>query len=576
MTNSEKNTHTNDWYRAAIGTAVVAAAAALFIALILTAGYLKTVVVLPEREAELEELRKIAAAQPDNAEVLTLVRELDLRIRQERTRRHDFARRGAILMLAGVALCLASLKCASVIKQKPPHPEPASDQQETQIRHAVLARRAIIAGLLIMGAASAYLVFKPTVNIEDLATGDRPQVPAAPSMEEFYANWPSFRGPDGSGVSTHNNTPTSFDAETGAGILWKTEIPLPGFNSPIVWGDRVFCSGADETALQVYCFDALSGSLLWTADATNVPDRQAQMPEMQEDTGYAASTMVTDGRHACAIFPNGIIAAFDYDGNRLWAKNLGVPDSAYGYASSLAIYRNLVIIQYDQASEEDELSALIAVDIATGETAWQTKRPVPNSWTSPIVAKVADSFRVFTSADPWAIAYDPNNGAELWRYEITANDSAPSPVYSTGYVFAIEPYTTLYALKHDPNDPAAAPQVAWTADDDVPDISSPLSDGSRVYTLTASGHLICYSVADGKLLWEHEFDGDFSASPALADGNIYLLNESGVMYVIAAADEYTEIATSKMKDKFRASPAFANERLFLRGQKHLYCIGKTD
>ncbi len=576
MINSENDTHTNDWYRAAIGTAIVAASVVLFLAALLASSSLKAKVVLPDREAELEELRKIVAAQPDNAEILALVRQLDLRIRQERTRRHDFSSRGALLMLAAVALCLASLKCASALKQKPPHPEPQSDQQKAQVRHAMLARRAITAGLVIMGAASAYLAFEPAVNIEDTGAGNQPPVPSSPSTEEFYANWPSFRGPDGSGVTTHKNIPTSFDSETNAGILWKTQIPLPGFNSPIVWGDRVFCSGADRNTQQVYCFDALSGALLWTADATNVRGRQAQIPEMQEDTGYAASTMVTDGRCACAIFPNGNIAAFDYDGNRLWAKNLGVPDSAYGYASSLAIYRNLVLVQYDQASEEDELSVLIAIDIATGTTAWQTKRPVPSSWTSPIVAKVADSFQLFTSAQTFAIAYDPDSGAELWRFEITATDCAPSPLYSAGCVFAIEPSAALYALKLDPNNPAVAPQVAWTVHDDVPDITSPLSDGSRIYTLATSGRLICYRIADGALLWEHEFDGDFSASPALACGNVYLLNESGAMYVVAAGDEYKEIAVSKMKDRFRASPAFAEGRIFLRAKEHLYCIGKTD
>jgi outer membrane protein assembly factor BamB len=309
---------------------------------------------------------------------------------------------------------------------------------------------------------------------------------------------------------------------------------------------------------------------------TTVPGAQGQVPEMQEETGYAASTMVTDGRHACAIFPNGNIGAFDYDGERIWAKNLGAPQSSYGYASSLAIFRNLVIVQYDQASEEDELSALIAIDIATGTTVWQTKRPVPNSWTSPVVAKVGDSYQVFTSADPFVLAYDPNNGSELWRFEITATDSAPSPIYSTGHVFAVEPYSALIAIKLDPNNVKTAPQVAWTADDDVPDISSPLCDGSRVYTLTAGGHLICYALADGKLLWEHEFDGDFSASPAMAGGNIYLPGELGAMHVIAAADEYREIAISRMDDKFRASPAFADGRIFLRGQNHLYCIGKSD
>jgi len=117
------------------------------------------------------------------------------------------------------------------------------------------------------------------------------------------------------------------------------------------------------------------------------------------EAGYAASTMTTDGQRVYAIFATGDIACFDFYGRRLWAKNLGTPDSSYGYASSLEMFRDRVIIQYDHGTAEDGKSRLIALDGKTGEVVWQTKRPVPNSWTSPILAQTADGYRIITAAD---------------------------------------------------------------------------------------------------------------------------------------------------------------------------------
>ena len=126
-----------------------------------------------------------------------------------------------------------------------------------------------------------------------------------------------------------------------------------------------------------------------------------------------------------------------FEGKEMWSRNLGVPDSTYGYASSLAMYRNLLLIQYDQAAAEDNKSSMIALDTFSGMTVWETKRPVPGSWTSPIVVKIEDQNQLITCGDPWVIAYDPLNGTELWRADCLGTDVAPSPIYAGGLVFGI-------------------------------------------------------------------------------------------------------------------------------------------
>ena len=156
-----------------------------------------------------------------------------------------------------------------------------------------------------------------------------------PSDAEIAKAWPRFRGPGGLGISAYTNVPDAWDAASGKGIVWKTPVPLPGNNSPVVWGKRVFLSGADKHRREVYCFDADSGKLVWRQNVPGTPQSTAKPPEVTDDTGYAAPTTATDGRRVFAIFANGDLAAFDVSGKPAWAKSLGIPENSYGHASSL-------------------------------------------------------------------------------------------------------------------------------------------------------------------------------------------------------------------------------------------------
>jgi outer membrane protein assembly factor BamB len=221
---------------------------------------------------------------------------------------------------------------------------------------------------------------------------DGPAVASYPSIEEVNKNWASFRGPNGSGISVHANIPTTWDGETGQGILWKTKVPVVGNNSPVVWDDRIFLAGGDANDLQVYCYDATSGDHLWTGDVKRVRPKPGEDPyEPFEDTGYSTPTVVTNGRQVCAIFVTGDVGCFDMNGTKLWEKSLGLPDSAYGYAASLAIYQDMIIIQFDQGGMDDGISDMIALDGPSGKVVRKTKRPVANSWSSPMDTGIGDN-----------------------------------------------------------------------------------------------------------------------------------------------------------------------------------------
>jgi len=240
------------------------------------------------------------------------------------------------------------------------------------------------------------------------------------------------------------------------------------------------------------------------------------------------------------------------------------------------MYQNLLLIQYDQGGVEDEKSELIALDGFSGRVVWQTKRPVGNSWSSPIVARIGEQFQIITCADPWVIAYNPADGAELWRAKCLTGDIAPSSIYANGLVFVIEPYSKLVAIKTDGKGDVTKTHIAWISEEGGPDICSPVSNGESIFLLATEGLLECYNVSDGKKLWDKDLKEYFLASPSLVGNNLYLLSEKGVMFIAEAESEYKELAKCELGEKCHASPAFADGRIYIRGVENLYCIGSSN
>lgn len=432
------------------------------------------------------------------------------------------------------------------------------------MREARFGRWAVGICLSAVGTGALVFAFMPTADYDRTGAGG-----GYPTAEEISANWPYFRGPGGLGYSTYTNVPEKFNVESGEGIVFKNAVPIEGFNSPIVWGERVFVSGGNKEVLQVYCYDAANGKLLWTGD---VPRQGGEKVNPMEDTGFAASTMVTDGRRVYAIFATGDIGCFDFTGKRLWAKSLGVPDNSYGHASSLTMYRNLVLVQLDQGQSEDEKSRLIALEGFSGGTVWEVKRRVSGSWTSPIVIETEKGPQIIT-CDPCMIAYNPTNGAELWRADCLGPDVVPSAVYGNGLVFAIHPYTKLVAYRADGTGDVTETHIAWKADEGISDICSPLTNGKVVLLLTTDGYMNCYDATDGKKLWDKDLEEEFFASPSFVGEKVYLLSGKGALIVADILGGYKDVARSELGEKCFASPAFADGRIYIRGEKNLYSIG---
>jgi len=567
------------WRRAAIGAAAAAGAFSVVVcALVLSYSYWSEAAD-PMDSDEMVRLKRALLASPGDEALRQEIRALDLRLREEFFARQRRVAMGGRLLAGGAALTLICLLIAGRLGRRPPCPRGEVEDRDGMFRRAALSSLAVAAVAAGLGAAAGVAVFSsaddPSLSAAETAAGTAP-APTQPAADigpvDAARQWPRFRGPGGLGVAAFDDLPTDFDGRTGKGIRWKTPVLLPGNNSPVVWGRHVFLAGATKTKRELYCFDADSGELLW-ARPVKPAGSPPQAPEVMEDTGYAAPTAATDGEVVCAVFANGDLAAFDFRGRELWSRPLGLPESAYGYAASLLMHNGLLVVQFDQGpGGEASKSELIAFHAGTGKVAWSTPRPVGNSWSTPIVIDVAGGRQIVTAASPWAIAYRPDGGKEIWRADVLGGDVAPSPTFAGGLVFVANTGAYLAAIRPDGQGNVTETHVAWKAEDGLPDICSPLADGRRVYLLETGGYLTCYDAKGGKL-WEHEFGETFKASPSLIGRRVCLLSTGGTFWFVAAADAFKQLATAELGEKSVTTPAFARGRMYVRGEKHLICIG---
>ena len=385
------------------------------------------------------------------------------------------------------------------------------------------------------------------------------------NRESILAQHNSFRGAWGNGVSAQAGLPVDWDGESGRSVAWKKEVPKPGYNSPVIWNEKLFISGADKAAQVVYCYNRHTGEMIWEAESGEIPGSPAEKPRVTDDTGLAASGLATDGRGVFAIFATGDVVCFGMDGKRLWARNLGTPDNHYGHSSSLLVWDGKLFIQYDT----NRGGRVLALNVLTGETLWDTRRSTGISWASPLLVEHKGSFQIVLSADPLVAGYDIRTGEELWSVNCMMGEVGPSPAYSGGLVFAANEYAVLAAI--DLDNPT---ETLWETDEYLPEVASPVASEGLLYIATSYGVLACYDTRTGEKYWEQEYGNGFYSSPVIADGKVYATDMRGVTHICALSKEFRPEGEPALGEKVYSTPAFAGGKLYIRGEKHLYCIGK--
>lgn len=408
---------------------------------------------------------------------------------------------------------------------------------------------------------------------ETLAAAPEAETPAAPNEKEEAApatvqapannvSYQGFRGNNSNGYSTAKNVPTKWNLADGFNILWKQSVPRSGHNSPVIVGNNVFFSGADDQARELYCYDLNTGEKRWTVSASGIPGSPKTMPKTSHGTGLAASTVVADGGHVCAIFATGDMICADTNGKLLWSKNVGVPDNHYGYASSLLLFRDMVIVQYDNQANP----RVFALDLATGAEKWSKSRPEKITWSSPIIATVNNQPQLVLMGNPAITAYNPMNGEQLWRVECLTGEVGSSPCSANGVVFGASEYSKLIAIN------GADGSVLWESTDYLPEVSSPVATKDNLYLATSYGVVAAFDAKTGELRKEHDLGVEFYSSPVIVGGKMYLFSNSGKMHIFSADNEFQLLDSFETGETTMSTPAFTDGKIVVRTESSIYCV----
>lgn len=600
----------NDKIKLTQNIAVIAGIFCSLVALLLLLNFWQISKADPIESKAIEVLVERLKDDPNNDGLKAEIRSYDLLARKAYFNTQWQIQTGAVLLLIGVIILAFALRVYYSAKAKIEAPEKVL---ENEITSRILAQKGIIISgavvfALAIGASFASVNYLDKYNVE-LAVAENELQPAdegiqvivvgsektdsvvtvtpgdsavsvavatdsakiettpaivALTAQNIKNNHNSFRGPFGQGVSYHKNIPTQWDGAAGTNIAWKTVIPKHGYNSPVIWGDKIFISGSDKQSREVFCFDRASGNLLWTGKADNITSSPANPPKVTEDTGLSAPTLATDGNRVYAIFATGDVIAFDMNGTRVWARNIGVPDNHYGHSSSLIVWDNKLFVQYDT----NRGGKIMALNTNNGETAWEKTRASKISWASPVLAQVDGKYQLILTADPIVAGYDIKTGEELWQVKCMMGEVGPSVGFADGIVVAANEYAKMVAID------VKTKAILWEADEYLPEASSPLAYNGLVVIATSYGILACYDLKSGEKYWEHDVGKTLYSSPAFADGKIFMMDNDGVMRVYEFGKEMKLISENKLGEKAGTTPAFANGKIYIRGDKNLYCIGK--
>jgi outer membrane protein assembly factor BamB len=428
-----------------------------------------------------------------------------------------------------------------------------------------------------------------------------PWLPAA----EPETRWAQWRGPGGLGVAAGDAYPTQWSPTHG--VAWKTEVPGRGHSSPVVWGERVFLTtsiegdaapgnkapvhlgfdlkpgylhpdsvGSDHRyALKVLAFDSATGKLVW--------ERTAYEGLMYDDrhrkNTYASPTVVTDGKLVYAFFESAGLYCYDFDGKLVFQVSFGgLAKAGLGPGTSPVLHEGLIILQCDQ--EMGEGSFIVALERFTGKEKWRTARTNRRSWATPILVEASGRVELVAMGAEAVVGYDPATGRELWRANGTQSHPIPSPVAGHGLVFATagSQAKRAFAIRlGGSGDLTNSAHVAWRYEKGTAYVPSPILVGPHLFLMTDKGIVTCLDAKTGELRYEGgrvPVPATFTASPVAFGDRLLLTSEDGDTFAIKAGPAFEVLGQSSVGEPVFASPALALGRIFIRGERHLFAIGR--
>lgn len=422
------------------------------------------------------------------------------------------------------------------------------------------------------------------------------------------ADWPQWRGPNGTGATAETNLPVRWSASEN--VLWKAPIGGLGVSTPIVSGDRVFVTSqigsgvrregnhprlvqggnaadagetalgvsrrsaaADErTAFLVESFSRTDGTRLWQYRL----DAQGTLPGVHDKHNLASPSPVTDGQMVYAWFGTGQLVALDTNGKMIWQRHLGQEfspfDVIWGHSSSPTLFGDLLILLCDH----EPASYLLAVDKRTGKERWRADRGKGRmSYSTPLVVNTTSGPEVIINSSERVDAYDARTGTLLWFTGGTNRFPIPMPVFHDGLIYMSRGYRSgpYMAIRPGGRGDVSKSHVVWESATGAPYISSLVYDNGLIYMATDVGAITVVDATTGQRVSQQRVEGIFSASPVAADGKIYFVSETGETIVMQSGRTPAVLSRNDLGERAVASPAISNGQIFIRTDDHVFCIG---
>jgi outer membrane protein assembly factor BamB len=407
---------------------------------------------------------------------------------------------------------------------------------------------------------------------------------AVSSLSAHAQNWDRFRGPNGAGQSDAKNIPTEWKEEN---FLWRVPLPGLGHSSPVTWENQLFTMSADpETGEQiVLAYDLFTGNKLW---------------EQRFDAGsyskhgfnsFASSTPAVDEHHLYVMWLTGkvasatgqttqpriILAALTHDGKEVWRQDLGSFAEQHGFGKPPIVIDGLVIVANDNELE----SSIVAYGAITGDKRWEIPRgSETTAFATPCLLDPAAPHKqlLALSTAEGLTSIDPTTGQINWRgfkKDIPLR-CVGSPVVTDGLVFIYcgQGGNGKQLLAVRPGDSTHEPEEVYRLQQNIPQVPTPVVAGELLFLLHDRGTVSCHDVATGRQHWRERLGGDFHSSPVRIGDRIFAASRGGEVIVLAADKDYQLLARNVLDEPVHATPAIAHDRLFVRTEQALYCIGE--
>lgn len=379
-------------------------------------------------------------------------------------------------------------------------------------------------------------------------------------------DWPQFRGPDGQGHASQRGLATSWSETENIG--WKVPVAGRGWSSPVIANGQIWLTTAlnEGHSLHALCYDETGGELLHDIEVFQVEDPG----KVHAKNSYASPTPILEANRVYVHFGDLGTACLTTEGKIVWQNEDLKYRHGHGPAGSPVLYGDLLIVSCDGT----DVQYVVALDKQSGKLRWKSDRQGRMAYSTPLVITVDGKDQLVSTGGDQAIAYEPETGREIWRVKYDGYSEVPRPAFGQGLLFLATGYDTpwLYAVRPGGQGDVTDSHVVWKLQKGAPLNPSPLVIGEELYLVSDQGIASCLDAATGEKHWQKRLPGNYSASPLLADGNIYFTNESGLTTVIKAGTKFSEVAANQIDGQTQASLAVSGKAIFFRSADHLYRI----